>query len=127
MSYASVVVDKHKCRIYITAGDSPNANAYNKVFSLDMSTGEWNSLPSSDHRFGMLQIVGGKLCIIGGSDVNTRKSINKVSTYDEENNRWVRFYPNMLSARFKPGVVTYKDHTVVLGGTKDKDNIKMMT
>ena len=123
MSYASVVVDKGKDKIYITPGGSPDASVYNKVFSLDMATGEWKDLPSSDHRFGILHIVDGKLCIIGGSDVKTRTSIRKISTYDEENDRWMQFYPDMLSPRFKPGVVTYNDHVVVLGGTKDNDNI----
>lgn len=123
MSYTSVVIDKQKGKIYVTAGGSPNASAYNMVFSLDMVTGEWSDLPPSDHRFGILQIIAGKLCIIGGSDGKTRKSIKKVSTYDEENNRWVQFYPDMLSARFKPGVVTYNDHVVVLGGTQDNDSI----
>ena len=123
MSYASVVVDRHKDKIYITPGGSPDATAYNKVFSLDMKRGGWIELASPDHRFGILQIINRKLCIIGGSHVRTRKAIKKVSTYDEEDDRWIQFYPDMLSPRFKPGVVTYGDHVVVLGGTKDNDNI----
>jgi len=122
MSYASVVVDKHEGKIYITAGGSPQPSAYNKVFSLDMVTGEWDELPSPEHRFGILQFIGGRLCIIGGSNVLTRKPINKVSTYDESDG-WIQFYPNMLSPRFKPGVVTYNDHVVVFGGTKDNESI----
>ena len=123
MSYTSVVVDKRKGKIYVTAGGSPNPNAYNKVFSLNMTTGEWDNLAPSEHRFGILQIIAENLCIIGGSDVKTRKSIKKVSTYDEKNDSWIHSYPDMLSARFKPGVVTYNDHVVVLGGTQDNDNI----
>ena len=123
MSYASVVVDRQKEMIYVTPGSSTDATVYNKVFNLDMKTGGWNELPSPDHRFGILQIINRKLCIIGGSHVTTRKSIKKVSTYDEESKRWIQFYPDMLSPRFKPGVVTYGDHMVVLGGTKDNDNI----
>ena len=38
------------------------------------------------------------------------------STYDSEVNRWISYYPNMLYVRYKPGVVAYEDHVIVMGG-----------
>jgi len=39
-----------------------------------------------------------------------------VSTFDDENQTWIPYYLDMLSARTQPGVVSYSRHVIFLGG-----------
>ena len=41
---------------------------------------------------------------------------NKVSTFDEDSQTWTSYYPDMLSVRSKPGVVSHLEHVIVAGG-----------
>ena len=48
----------------------------------------------------------------------TYKRTNKVSTFDEESQTWISYYPDLLSVRSKPGVVSHLEHVVVAGGAR---------
>ena len=63
-------------------------------------------------------IIGGRLAIIGGRLSATKKMTNKVSTFDEDSQTWTSYYPNLLSVRSKPGVVSHLQHVIVAGGTR---------
>ena len=39
-----------------------------------------------------------------------------MSTYDKNTNDWYKCYPDMIHNRHMPGVVTYKDYVIVMGG-----------
>ena len=41
---------------------------------------------------------------------------NKVSTFDEDSQTWTSYYPDLLSVRSRPGVVSYLEHVIVAGG-----------
>ena len=56
MSYASVVGDRHKDKICISPGGSPDATAYNKVLNFYLKRGGWNELASPDDHFRILQM-----------------------------------------------------------------------
>lgn len=62
-----------------------------------------------------------KLTIIGGDNPYTKEALSKVTTYNSYTNSWYRYYPNMLSRRFKPGVTTYRNYVIVMGGKNGKD------
>ena len=68
---------------------------------------------------GILQIIDDKLTVIGGADNATNKATNKVSTFNNNSNNWTQYFPNMITARYKPGVVTHEDHVIVIGGAID--------
>ncbi|XP_065893092.1 uncharacterized protein [Dysidea avara] len=125
---ASVVV--HDNNVYVTAGDAPEDETYNNVYQYNITTDQWNTLPPSGHRFGVLCMVDSSLSIFGGTDPVTRKIHNKVSTYNRDTNSWTSYYPNMIQKRFKPGVVTHGDHLMVMGGRdqshKSLDSIETM-
>jgi len=72
-------------------------------------------LPSG-HYFGIPHIIGGKLAIIGGRLSASTKRTNKVSTFDVDSQTWTSYYPNLLSVRSKPGVVSHLEHVIVAGG-----------
>ena len=119
---AYVAVQHHK--IYVT-GDGPVEDAEHQVHIYDINTDQWGQLPPSGHYYGIPHIIGGKLAIIGGRLSATKKTTNKVSTFDEDSQTWISYYPDLLSVRSKPGVVSHLEQVIVAGGarrkTKDDD------
>ena len=117
MYEASAVL--HKENIYVMAGDAPQDETRDYVFSYDINNNEWSRLPPPGHYYGRLQIINDQLTVIGGRDNDTNKCTNKVSTFDNNTNQWKRCYPDLMTSRSKPGVVTHEDHVIVLGGIID--------
>ena len=110
---AYVAVQCHK--IYVT-GDSPVEDAQHQVYVYDINADQWGQLPPSGHYYGIPHIIGGKLVIIGGRLSATKRRTNKVSTFDEDSQTWISYYPDLLSVRSKPGVVSHLEHVIVAGG-----------
>ena len=109
-------------KVYVAGGDSPVDDAIHQVYVYDVNTDHWDQLPSSDHWGGVPHIIGGKLVIIGGWLCAAKKWTNKVSTFDETNQTWTSHYPDLLSVRGQPGVVTHLEHVIVAGGGKYVNN-----
>ena len=116
---AYVAVQHHK--IYVAGGDSPVEDAYHQVYVYDINTDQWGQLPPSGHYYGIPHIIGGKLVIIGGRLSATKKMTNKVSTFDEDSQTWTSYYPDLLSVRSKPGIVSHLEHVIVAGGAFEDD------
>jgi len=115
----------HDAKIYVT-GDSPVEDALHQVYVYDINTDYWDNLEPSGHYLGIPQIVGGRLAVFGGRQSDTKQRTNKVSTYDKTSRTWIAHYPDMSSVRSKPGIVTYLEHVIVVGGDKGED-IKSVT
>ena len=115
--------------VYVT-GDAPSKETEDNVFSYDTTIDCWQQLPRPGHRYGVLCIVNEKLVIFGGRDSATNAMHKKVTAYDSDANKWIIYYPDMLYVRSKPGVVTYKEHVIVMGGgytdNDDHDSIEVM-
>ena len=108
------------CKIYVTSDVSPVEGVEHQVYVYDINTDEWGQLPPSGHYYGIPHIIGGKLVIIGGRLSATKKMTNKVSTFDEDSQTWTSYYPDLLSVRSKPGVVSHLEHVIVAEGGKPK-------
>ena len=80
-------------------------------------------LPQPGHGFGVLYMLDDRLTIFGGKDTATRDIINKVTTYNNDINKWYSHYPDMLHKRSKPGVITYHNYVIVMGGVSSPDTI----
>ena len=80
-------------------------------------------LSQPGHRFGVLHMLDDRLTIFGGSDRVTRKFHNKVTTYNNDTNKWYSHYPDMLHKRFRLGVTTYHNYVIVMGGKSSPDAI----
>ena len=52
----------------------------------------------------------------GGHLSATDKRTNKVSTFDDGAQKWISYYPDLLSIRSRPGVASYKEYVIVAGG-----------
>ena len=89
------------------------------VFVYDIDGDRWDTLPSSDQYCAIPHIIGGKLTLIGGCLLSTKMKTNKVSTFNETGQTWMSYYPNLLSVRNRPGVITYGKYVIVAGGTRD--------
>ncbi|XP_065884123.1 serine/threonine-protein kinase WNK-like isoform X2 [Dysidea avara] len=105
-------------KIYVAGGESPVENALHQVYVYDAITNQWSQLPPSGHYCGIPQVIGGKLAIIGGRLSATKNRTNKVSTFDEATQTWKSHYPDLLVARSRPGVVTFRKHVIVAGRAK---------
>ena len=125
--FAYVAVQDKK--IYVAGGESPVGDAYHHVYVYDITIDQWGQLPPSGHYKGIPLIIGQKLVIIGGRLSSTKKMTNKVSTFDEDSQTWTSYYPDLLSLRSKPGVVSHLEHVIVAGGgrpTAEDDDTRVM-
>ena len=120
---ASVAVSSAADNVYVTAGDAPDDNTMNNVYCYNTNTDHWTVLPQPGHRSGILHMLDDKLTIFGGSDPVTYEVLHKVTTYNNDTNSWYSEYPDMLNKRFKPGVITYNNYVIVMGGMSSPDNI----
>ena len=109
--------------MYVTAGSAPDDNTYYNLYCYNTNTDQWTVLPQPGHIFGILHMLDDKLTIFGGDDPVTKKTLKKVTTYNNDTNRWCSEYPDMLNIRFKPGVITYNNYVIVMGGNCSADNI----
>ena len=119
---ASVAVSSAGDNVYVTAGTAPDDNKQNDVYCYNTNIDYWTVLPQPGHRFGILHMLDDKLTIFGGTDAVTRKYHNKVTTYNNDTNSWYSEYPDMLNKRFRPGVITYNNYVIVMGGMSSLDN-----
>ena len=119
---AYVAVQHHK--IYVTAANGPDKDALHQVYEYYINDDQWGQLPQPGHYYGIPHIIGGRLAIIGGCLSATNKRTNKVSTFDEDSQTWTSYYPDLLSVRSRPGVVSHLENVIVAGGARStaKDN-----
>ena len=120
--YGAYVTVQDK-KVFTVVGDSPVEDAYHQVYVYDINTDQWGQLPPSGHYYGIPHIIDGKLVIIGGRLSATKKKTNKVSTFDEDSQTWTSYYPDLLSVRSRPGVVSHLEHVIVAGGGLDDETV----
>ena len=118
--YGAYVAVQDK-KVYVTGGVSPINSAKHQVFVYETDNDRWGQLPTPDHYFAVPHIIGGKLTLIGGRLIAANKMTNKVSTFDQTKQSWVSYYPNLLSVRNQPGVVTHMEYAIVAGGVRGED------
>ena len=111
--YAAV----HHHKIYVTGDSAVEANRH-QVYVYNINADQWDQLPPSGHYYGIPHIIGGRLAIIGGRLSTTKKRTNKVSTFDEDSQTWTSYYPDLLSVRSKPGVISHLEYVIVAGGAR---------
>jgi len=111
--------------IYVAGHDSPVVQAKEQVYAYDITSDHWSQLPIPGQYYGIPHIIGDKLSIIGGRLSSTGKQTNRVVTFDEATNTWISYYPNLLSTRSRPGVISHLEHVIVAGGVTgdEHDNV----
>ena len=112
--------------IYVAGHITLVDKAWEQVYAYDVTTDYWSQLPTPSQYYGIPQIIGGRLSIIGGYLSGTRKVTNKVATFNKATNKWISYHPNLLTALTQPGVVTHHEYVIVAGGalaTGDDPNL----
>ena len=120
---ASVAVSSTGEKVYATAGSAPSDSTKDNVYCYNTNADHWTVLPQPGHCCGILHMLEDRLTIFGGDDPVTYKPFNKVTTYNSDTNSWCRIYPDMINARFLPGVVTHHNHVIVMGGASNVNTI----
>ena len=120
---ASIAVSDAGDAVYVTAGNAPDDKTYDNVYRYTTHTDQWTVLPQPGHLFGVLHMLDDRLTIFGGQDPATHKSHNKVTTYNNDTNSWYSQYPDMINIRSRPGVITYDNYVIVMGGKNNSDII----
>ena len=100
-------------KIYVT-GRSSVEGAKHQVYVYNVDNDQWGQLPPPGHYYSIPHIIGDKLAIIGGHLSATEERTNKVSTFD---------YPDLLSVRSRPGVVSHLEHVIVAGGKLNRNTM----
>ena len=118
MYYPSVVL--HNDKVHVMAGSALDHDTCRYVFTFSITSNHWDRLPPPGHVAGVLEIIDGKLSVIGGRDTYTGEATNKVSTLIK--NSWTQLYPHMSMPRFRPGVASYSDYIIVAGGRRGVSN-----
>lgn len=113
---ASVSASASGDAVFVTAGTAPDYKIYDDVYCYSTTTNRWRTLPQSGHRRGILHMLDNRLTIFGGEDSFTNEVLNKVTTFNSVTDKWYSCYPNMLYNRYMPGVVTYNNYVIVMGG-----------
>ena len=106
--------------IYCT-GSTPNEDNQHEVYCYDIRTDQWKQLPRPGHRLGVIHMVDDKLTNFGGRDSTTNEIHNKVTTYNSKANSWYSHFPNMIYNRAKPGILTFYNYVIVMGGKSSPD------
>ena len=64
--------------------------------------------------------VGGRLTLIVGWDTTVYKFSDKLLTFDDSTQSWIRWFPDLLTARSQPGVVVVYSHYLIVASGKLK-------
>ena len=109
----------HDNKVYVMADAAPDNSTYNYVYTYDINSNQWDRLPPPRQYMGRLLVIDNRITVLGGRDSATKQRTNKVKTFS--NDKWINFYPNMLKARFKPGVTIHSKYVIVAGGILNND------
>ena len=86
------------------------------ILRYDLHSQQWmEPLQYQYYRCGMTT-VSSQLVMVGGCDVSTDETTNRVAVYSPSQRRWSQPYPPLKTHRYLPAVSTYHQHLVVAGG-----------
>ncbi len=96
-----------------TRGES-NRTVTVLVYTPDQDS--WDVLPPPPVYNFTIATLRGRLLVVGGLDKSTPKITNTILTLDESSRQWVLSLSPMPKAIYRPAVVVYDDHLIVIGG-----------
>ena len=104
----------NKTEVYVTGGNTHSGKAIENVYKFNILLNQWDTLPSAGLEHGVPIMIDKKLSLIGGRKPGSKIVVSTVITYDD--GVWIPKYPDMTQIRYRPAVVTFGDHVIVLGG-----------
>ena len=101
--------------VYVCGGNSDGTQSED-VFVYHVLENTWGTLPQPGVYYASPVNIGNKLTLIGGRDTTVYKFSAKVLTFDVSRESWIKQFPDLLTARSRPGVVVCSHYLVVAGG-----------
>ena len=92
------------------------------ILRYDPHTNKFTKLHYQYWYFTMTELTH-QLVVVGGLDVFTNKTTNKVSVWSPSQRSWTQPYPAMNTPRKLPAVSTYHQRLVVAGGIDDSGDL----
>ena len=108
--------------VYIAERDSASV-----ILRYDLHSQQW-MVPLQYQYYWQcgMTTVSSQLVMVGGYDVSTGKTTNRVAVYSPSQRRWSQPYPPLKTPRWLPTVSTYHHRLVVAGG-RDASYIDIST
>ena len=86
------------------------------ILRYDLYSQQWMEPLQCQYMYCGMTTVSSQLVVVGGKDVSTRKTTNRVSVWSTSQRSWTQSYPPLSTPRYWPAVSTYHQHLVVAGG-----------
>ena len=114
--YPNVVVFKGK--VYIGGGGASVSDRERQtVIVYDPKQNSYNTLPRYAYKWFSMAVVDNQLVLVGGQDVQTNKSTNKLGMWNEQTRTWTHPLPPLTTACYLPSVAIHNNRwLVVIGG-----------
>ena len=97
---------------------------YGVILRYDPHTNNFTELQYQCLNFTMTELTH-QLVVVGGYDLSTYKTTNKVSVWSPSQRSWTQPYPAMNTPRQWPAVSTYHQRLVVAGGCDGGDLVSV--
>ena len=101
--------------VYIAERDWPSG----VIIRYDLHSQQWMEPLQYQYLYCGMTTVSSQLVMVGGKDVSTVKTTNRVAVYSPSQRSWSQPYPPLKTPRRLPAVSTYHQHLVVAGGRDD--------
>ena len=92
------------------------------ILRYDLHSQQWMEPLQYQYWYCGMTTVSSQLVMVGGEDVSTGKTTNRVAVYSPSQRRWSQPYPPLKTPRYLPAVSTYHQRLVVAGGRDDSNN-----
>ena len=86
------------------------------MFVYHLLENTWRTLPQPGVYYAVPVSIKDKLTLVGGRDSTVFKFSAKLLTFDDSTQRWVKQFPDLLTARSRPGVIVCSHYLIVAGG-----------
>ena len=92
------------------------------ILRYDLHSQQWMEPLQYQYWACGMTTVSSQLVMVGGCDVSTVKTTNRVAVYSPSQRRWTQPYPPLKTPRWLPAVSTYHQRLVVAGGRDASNN-----
>ena len=120
--YPRVAVFKEK--VYIGGGGASSDRERQTVMVYDPQQDSYDTLPPYTCIHFSMAVVNNQLVLIGGYNVHTDKTTNKLGVWNEQSKQWTHPLPPMTTVRNSPSVDAHNNRwLVVIGGDGDRGQL----
>ena len=109
-----------KKKVCIAAGIGVSDGDKRRVMIYDPKQDSYDSLPPYMYMYFSMAVINDKLILVGGKNIYTSVTDNKLGVWNEHSKKWTHPLPPMTTACHSPSVTTHNNRwLVVIGGASD--------